>query len=114
MLGGRGRSGRGWFSPTDSNRAADGVVQAAQVVHLAAFRGVMEGRGGEEAEVVGGARDVHRAGKGQSLSCRVGDVRFLCIQIEKELLKNCAKSKFFNQLFNFFIYNVFGVGEYLS
>lgn len=62
----------GWFSPTDSDRAADGVVQAAQVVHLAAFCGVMEGRGGEEAEVVGGARDVHRPGKAQSFSCPVG------------------------------------------
>lgn len=53
MFRGTGAHWPGWLSPTDSDGAADGVVQAAHVVHLAALRGVMEGRGGEEAEVVG-------------------------------------------------------------
>lgn len=70
MFGGKGAHWPGWFSPTDSDGAAEGVVQAAHVVHLAALGGVMEGGGGEEAEVVGRARDVHRLGKGPSFSCR--------------------------------------------
>lgn len=61
--------GGGDLSPTNSDGAADGVVEAAHVVHLAALCGVMLARGGEEAEVVGSARDVHRAGEGQRLPC---------------------------------------------
>lgn len=56
---------------THSHRAADGVVQAAHVVHLAALGQVMEHRGGEEAEVVRRARDVHGPGKGDRFTWKV-------------------------------------------
>lgn len=56
---------------THSHRAPDGVVQAAHVVHLAALGQVMERRGGEEAEVMGRAGDVHGPGKGHRFTWKV-------------------------------------------
>lgn len=56
---------------THSHRAADGVVQAAQVVHLAALAQLVQHRGGEEAEVVGSAGDVHGPGKGDRFTWEV-------------------------------------------
>lgn len=73
---------------THSHRAADGVVQAARVVHVAAVGGVVEHRGGEEAEVVRSSRNVHGSSKDYGFTCRVQaneDVGFE----QKQSYKSC-------------------------
>ena len=52
-----------WRALTHAHRTAEGVVDTAHVVHLAAVGGVVEDGGGEEAEVVHGPGDVHGAGE---------------------------------------------------
>lgn len=57
-------------APTDARRGPHCVVQTAQVVHLCAFRCVVQDGGGEEPEVLHSPGNVHGSRQGYGFPCK--------------------------------------------
>lgn len=78
---------------THTHRAADSVVEATHVIHLAAVCGVMEHRGGKEAEVVRRSGDVHISRKRDCFTCGIIQKRLIysAYAYESHHIFNCTR-----------------------